>query len=370
MSQYLIRTNGIDDAAARPCEVLYKPDDPRYEESIRKFQGCPTIAITRGGRIYAGWYSGGTKEPHIDNYNLVVVSDDDGKTFGKSPLLVIPSSRERLVQALDIQMWTAPDGRLFIFWVQNDVTIPEDETRENFDPDHCRFGDRRHTEWVITCDDPDAAEPVFSAPRLLDIGFLRCKPLVTSSGRWINFNYDQTCDRYGYSISDDGGKTYTRYYGAKKIKTPFDEGMAYEKRDGSIRMFARCSAGEIAEATSFDNGITWEKAKLSGIDAADTRLYVARTPSGRVLLVNNDHRTSRTNMTVSLSDNDGVTWEYRVCIDTRNSLSYPDVDFYDGKIYLIYDRERTGAKEILFTVFTEDDIINGTIPEPYIISKP
>ena len=48
-----------------------------------------------------------------------------------------------------------------------------------------------------------------------------------------------------------------------------------------------------------------------------------------------------------------------------------DVDFHNGHIYLTYDRERTGAKEILFLSFTEEDIINNDIPLiPQIISKP
>ena len=38
------------------------------------------------------------------------------------------------------------------------------------------------------------------------------------SGRWIFFNYDQLTDRYGYSISDDEGKTFIRKYGATFLK--------------------------------------------------------------------------------------------------------------------------------------------------------
>ena len=76
-------------------------------------------------------------------------------------------------------------------------------------------------------------------------------------------------------------------------------------------------------------------------------------------------------MTVYLSEDDGVTWKYKRLIDDRNNLSYPDVDFFDGKIYLTYDRERTGAKEILFLCFTEDDIMNDSyVFEPAIVSKP
>ena len=56
-------------------------------------------------------------------------------------------------------------------------------------------------------------------------------------------------------------------------------------------------------------------------------------------------------------------------IEILKSL-HPDVDFYDGKICMTYDRERRGAKEIFFLSFTEDDIINGVKPEVTIVSKP
>ena len=78
-------------------------------------------------------------------------------------------------------------------------------------------------------------------------------------------------------------------------------------------------------------------------------------------------------MTVYLSDDDGATFKYKRRVgDETHQTSYPDVDFYDGKIYLTYDHERTGAKEILLSVFTEEDIMqDGDAPIPAkIISKP
>lgn len=356
-------------AHSMACDFIVNPIEPKYiDESIRQFQGCPTIAITKGGRIYVGWYSGGTIEPHMDNFNLLVYSDDKGKTWSK-PILVIPSDHNRWVHALDIQLWTAPDGRLFVFWVQ-DNTEPVELGRKGYVIDGFVFYDKIHAEWVSICDNPDAENPVFSEPRYLDKGFLRCKPLALENGTWINFNYDQTTDRYGYSISADNGNTYKHYYGAKKIETPFDECMAYQKKDGSIRMFARTSVGEIAESTSFDNGINWSETKKSGILNPDTRFYVGRTPTGRIILINNDHNKDRCNMTIYLSDDDGETWRWKKCIDKRPGISYPDVDFYDSKVYLTYDHGRCGDNEILFAVFTEDDIINNNPIELKIISKP
>lgn len=357
-------------AATRPCPMLLHPTQARYTDvHLRRFQGCPTLAITRGGRMYMGWYAGGDCEPHMDNFNLLVRSDDLGKTWS-DPILVIPSDRERWVHALDIQLWTAPDGRLFVFWVQNN-TEPASLGRKGLTVDGFVFYDMTHAEWVSVCDDPDADEPVFSPPRCLDKGFLRCKPLALDNGAYLNFNYDQTSDRYGYSLSFDQGRTYRHAYGAVKLPTPFDETMAYQKRDGSVRLFARTSVGEIAESTSFDRGETWTEARKTGLPNANTRLFVARTPSGRVLLVNNDDAHVRRNMTVYLSDDDGVTWPHRRLLDDRDALSYPDADFFGGRIYLTYDRERTGAKEILLTSFTEEDILHPERPlERRIVSKP
>lgn len=365
-----------NNARTIPCDILYRPTDPRYAENIRQYQGCPTITVTPGGRIYLGWYSGGTTEPHIENYNLLIYSDDEGKTWS-DPLLVIPSSKEKQIHALDIQLWTDPRGRLHVYWVQNN-TQPKPDVLPTPKPnqpqvvvDGWLFDDFVHSEWEILCENPDDENPAFSAPRCLDIGFLRCKPLVLENGTWINFNYDQTETRYGYSISADEGRTYTRRYGAEKIATFFDEGMAYQKNDGTIRMMARCRFGELAETSSTDNGETWTEAKLNGITSADTRFFLSRTPSGNVLLITNDDPKVRRNMTISLSDDDGATWKYKRCIDERAGISYPDADFHNGKIYMTYDRERTGAKEIFFLRFTEEDIMNPTKPLiPTIVSKP
>lgn len=102
------------------CEVLYKPESDKYDEDIRVFQGFPTVAVTEGGRIYLGWYAGGTGEPHMENYNLLIYSDDSRSTWSK-PIIVIPSSYENHVHALDIQLFTDPRGALHVAWVQNNA---------------------------------------------------------------------------------------------------------------------------------------------------------------------------------------------------------------------------------------------------------
>ncbi len=371
------------DNAKISCKVRYYPKDSRFGEAEVRYQGCPTVAVTKGGRIYVGWYGGGVKEPSLEHFNIVKYSDDGGKSFGE-PLLVIESDEERMVHALDIQLWTAPNGALWLFWVQNNaLPLTEDKeymmvanTADAFPvvkADGYIFPDMRHTCWCIVCDEPDAEKPVFSEPRLLDIGFLRCKPLVLDSGRWIFFNYDQVGDRYGYMISDDEGKTFTRHYGAEKFCTSYDESMAYQKLDGSVRMFARNRMRDIAETVSCDGGLSWSETRLTGIASPDTRFFISRTPSGKVILINNDMKEQRERMSIWLSDDDGESWKYKKLVDDpTHHLTYPDADFYDGKIYVVYDRGRRFENEIHLLVTTEEEIMNSDIDvlKSGMVSKP
>lgn len=126
----------------------------------------------------------------------------------------------------------------------------------------------------------------------------------------------------------------------------------------------------MAESISHDGGLTWDETRKSGIVAADTRHYISRLASGRVLLVYNSHPKNRTNMTIALSEDDGATWKYRKTIASHQFITYPDAQEKDGVIYRTYDYKRIGEREILFAKFTEDDIINGKAIEVSVVSKP
>lgn len=65
-----------------------------------------------------------------------------------------------------------------------------------------------------------------------------------------------------------------------------------------------------------------------------------------------------------ISKDDGHTWTNGLLLDERKGVSYPDgQQFKDGTIYLVYDYNRTTDQNILYTSFSEDDIINGTDKE-------
>ena len=163
--------------------------------------------------------------------------------------------------------------------------------------------------------------------------------------------------------------TFETRFGGKKIPTPYDETMAYQRKDGSVVMLARTEKGCIAESVSTDNGLTFSDARETDILNPNTRFYVSKLPSGRVLLINNDHSSKREVMTAYLSEDDGITWKYKNCINFGDHTTYPDAEYYNGTIYVIYDHNRTVDKEIILCKFTEDDIINNNPIKEQIISK-
>ena len=58
-----------------------------YLPSDRKWNGIAT-SVSYGDNLFVAWYTGGTKEPHPDNYIPVAASSDGGKTW-KDPFMII-----------------------------------------------------------------------------------------------------------------------------------------------------------------------------------------------------------------------------------------------------------------------------------------
>lgn len=81
----------------------------------------------------------------------------------------------------------------------------------------------------------------------------------------------------------------------------------------------------------------------SELTSPDSRIFLRRLQSGNILLVYNDDPEK---LIALLSKDDGKTWPYKLTIDERNNISYPDgVEDDQSLIYLTYDRSRTEEKK-------------------------
>jgi hypothetical protein len=339
------------DAALQPPLVQFDPGI-NYAASARCWQGIPGIERASGGRLWATWYSGGEGEGP-ENYVLLVSSEDDGHTWSAPRLVVDPPGQ---VRAFDPVLWMDPLQRLWLFWAQSEGWF-----------------DGRAGVWAIHTSAPDASTPAWSEPRRLCDGVMMNKPLALSSDEWllpvavwshrdvIHPAVDEDARTSHVVASCDEGRTWTRRGGADVLGRSFDEHMLIERRDGALWMLVRLRDG-IGASTSTDGGFTWSPGRKTSLTQPDSRFFIRRLNSGNLLLVKHHEYSGRSHLTALISTDDGDSWQGGLLLDERSDVSYPDgVQAADGRIFVIYDRERHGAKEILLAVFREEDVAAGQL---------
>lgn len=337
-----------------PVIVNTSPGE-EFQLSRRFWQGCPTILRTPKGRLYAGWYSGGTGEPAPENYNLLIKSDDEGWNWSP-PVAVVASDMKNEYIAIDIQLWLDPFNRMWMFITQRYLG----EKWKITDTGHLAL-------WAAVCEDPDAENPVWGKPQYITNGFLRTQPTVLSNGDWLLCAYNWCHDHYQYCRSSDQGRTWINCKAGKKQNPDFDETMILERKDGTLLMLARDIKRQLVKTESSDlAGSSWSDGTYTTLLNAGSRFFLRRLKSGRVLLIHNEAHDFRRNLAAKLSEDDGETWPYSLQLDDaetpERSISYPDaVESEDGRLFIIYDRGRNTFREILMAQITEEEIINGTL---------
>jgi predicted neuraminidase len=353
-------------AAADPHDAMVpvRPNHapgPEYADGTRLFQGIPGLERARNGRLWAVWYAGGPDEPTEGpgNYVVLVTSGDDGRTWSGPKLVLEPPGD---VRAYDSTLWHDPQGRLWLYWAQSS-----------------HKWDGRSGVWEMHTDNSGEAAPKWSEPRRLADGIMMNKPTALKSGAWL-FPSSVWAEKPGPGtrpehrrdlgalvganvfVSSDRGRTVTHLGQTRATDSIFDEHMVVERRDGSLWMLLRTRSG-IAESTSSDGGRTWQTpAAPSAIPHVNSRFFIRRLRSGALLMVrhNPPDRKTRSHLTAYVSDDDGRTWTGGLALDERVAVSYPDgVEDARGNIRIIYDFERTKARQILMAVFTEKDVRRG-----------
>lgn len=339
-----------------------------YTPENRVWQGIPSIERSAKGRLFLTFYSGFTCETY-GNYVLLLTSDDDGKRWAVAAAVDKPES----VRYFDPEVWIDPLGRLWLSWAKS--------------------GSDGSAVYTAICDDPDAPELQWHDPVCLGGEVMLNKPTVLSTGEWLfpisiwpehAAGLQKSLTRKLYPLpstgayvcrSCDQGRTFENIGVFHAPNRLFDEHMFVELRNGVIMIVNRTANG-IYKGYSYDGGRTWSEPVPFDLPSPSTRIYLRHLRSGRLVCIHNDCTDRRANLTVRLSDDDGLTWSDGLLLDERNEVSYPDAtEDNDGFLYITYDRERGGfkqsweenqccAKEILIAKVTEEDILAGKLTNP------
>lgn len=335
-------------------------NDPRLED--RKFEQVPAIGASADGKqIFIAWYSGGAA-PGPGNYVTLSVSQDIGETWLNDQLAIYPNLPE--YRFFDPAFWRDKNGQLHLFYGSAKDSLIWDG-----------FGGVNHLEigW-------NGTKITHSASKRMIDGVMSNKPLYLASEDLTLFpvyiDKPLPGDSLGKVFPENGAfihvldhaksndlssvKRYSSIEIADSIRI-HDEPQLVEISDqGNLMAMVRTTKG-IYSSKSSDYGKNWtpvEPFTVSG-PTTSSRFYLGKLASGNLLLVSNSS-TTRNNMTAFISKDGGKTWPHKLLLDARENVSYPDADQTpDGKIHVVFDRERTRAKDILYCRFTEEDVIKG-----------
>jgi hypothetical protein len=335
---------------------------PAYAEKYLPFAMAASMEATSKGRLWTCW-AGGQDGPNA--YLLASYSDDQGRSW-RDPVFVIDPQAHGLKMGTRLgSFWCDPQGRLWLFFHQS-----------------CGMFDGSCSNWFVRCDDPDAEKPVWSEPVYVGFGASLNKPIVRTNGEWIlpvslweRWHIDKPFADFYHEldgvrganvfVSDDEGASWRHRGGIIFKHSCFNEHSVVEKKDGSLWMLSRCMK-ETAHSLSTDGGTTWQP-QTTFFPHVNSKAVFRRLKSGGILLVRHGQDMTRaTNdrreLTAFLSSDDGRTWSGGLLLDERPDVSYPDIaQAPNGDIYVHYDRERTGAAEILFARLREEDVQAGKL---------
>lgn len=358
-------------AKTEPPEIIVVNQNLNEDYYIngRTWQGIPSIEVTKGDRLWASWFSGGEKEPCLDNYAIYAYSDDNGNHWTE-PVVIVRNNNEK-IRVYDPNVWVDPDGRLWIFFNQE-----------------AGLNAKTAVIWGAVCENPDADKLVFSKPKMLASGLTVNKPVVLKDGTWLISTY--IFGRKGtpinvYASTDKGQKWVLRGTVPSSEDDDCNENMIIEKANGELWMLARFSSRNsedkagIRESISTDGGENWTQLSQTNkeeLKGPGSRFFIRRLASGNLLLINHYKYKGRNNLCAMISEDDGQTWlDNKLLLDDRIGVSYPDAtQDSDGMIYAIHDYNRYKEKEIVMDAFTEQDIIDGkfnsTTAQQHVVISP
>jgi len=337
----------------------------------RALQGIPSLEISRAnGRRWAVWYAGPVAGEDSNNYVVLATSEGPGRPWRE--VGAIDPDGEGPVRAFDPELWIAPDGKLRVFWTERRVT-PRIRHHDPYLLSGIDTAEDRLMMLELSAED-EPALPSAEA-RQIGTGVMMCKPIVLKSGAWqlpVAVWWKETSARF--VLTKDGGRTFKlaeddvctgTVLGASVPEgdRTCDEHVAVQFPDGSRKCWIRTRSG-VRTATSAGENYTWTDAvKEKGFRHTDSRMWVSALASGNLVCVKHgrpDENVGRTNLTAYVSRDRGATWEGGLLLDARFNAAYPDgVQLKDGTITVIYDRDRTGAGEVLLATFTEADVLAG-----------
>lgn len=307
-------------------------------EQNHGFPSCHASTLTHlsGGDLLTAWF-GGTCEgdPDVD-----IWISRRHKGIWSPP---VKAAEEEGMPHWNPVLFTAEDGTVYLFY----------KVGHTFSDWYTR---------VIASTDGGQA---WSQPRELvqgdrgGRGPVRNKPIILQNGAWVApASLEQQAWDAFVDVSSDRGVTWTS---SSIIRAPIRrepgkgviQPTLWESQPDHVHMLLRSTEGFIYRSDSIDGGKCWREAYATPLPNNNSGIDLVKTAGGMLALVHNPVGANwgpRTPLVVSLSEDDGLTWQQALVLEEgEGEFSYPAIIEAGGKLYVTYTWNR---KKIAFWELT------------------
>lgn len=124
-----------------------------------------------------------------------------------------------------------------------------------------------------------------------------------------------------------------------------------ERADGALLMLARSNQGTVWKSVSPNGGLSWSICRATALENPDGAVDLIKLRDGRVLLVWNNSRNSRSVLTAALSRDDGESWyAVRDIVRGAGEYAYPSAcEAQDGTLCVAFTQDRYKIVEARFS---------------------
>ena len=298
-----------------------------------------------------------------------LLSKDEGQTWAGVPLFAVP---EKFTVRIERALLRTREGVVISAW-------PNDVERRMPQPFAWGAAGQSLTDWFLptyvcrSLDDGKTWEP----PLKIADNWCGCihSMIETRGGRIVLVSQEITPEwRHAAFtfVSDDQGRTWQRSNlidcgQGRNSHAGTIEGSVIERHDGSLYMLLRTETGFLWECTS-RGGLQWDGLRQTAIPSITCCPQLARLSDGRAVLLWNrpprhqpESKTSRAELSIAFSSDDGATWSTPRVIAARYEAG--------GKIGYPYLHERRPGELWITTMqggvrmkIATDDIERGELP--------